>query len=161
MYPKTTRVNVRCMPHHAVVVLSMSELLNSFEKSGKFCRYCVSCNIDLTVRDVALRPTGTYGQILYFRQLSIPSFSHYNKICQKINSHYPNTVQPRNRKLCGVWVGKWKLWSLFCVDAIMIQLCFVLEYVCVGIQRVIWWDLLHRGDRSRIDSTPLGGGNKI
>ena len=27
MYPKTTRVNVRCMPHRAVLVFSMSELL--------------------------------------------------------------------------------------------------------------------------------------
>ena len=119
MYPKVTRVNVRCMPHHAVVVLSMSELLNSFEKSGKFCRYCVSCNIDLTVRDVALRPTGTNGQLLYFRQLLTPTLSYYSKnLSRKTTLTTTKPCGPETRN-CVVSEFKSILWSLLCADAII------------------------------------------
>ena len=161
MYPKVTRVNVRCMPHHAVVVLvclscwqgSSIDCRYTFEKSGKFYRYCVLFDIDLTVRGVALRPTTTDGQNFVLQTIRNSHIEPLqNKFVQKINFHYHKaSPPPRSKNLCGVWVCKRKPWSLFCVDAMIGSTVFCAKSCVCWNTGVFLRDLL-RGHRSRIDS---------
>ena len=139
VFPKATRVNVRCMPHSAVFFFYYVQavgwgwggllILGALWEIRWVSRYCVWFNIYLSLRDVALSPTAPDGQVLYSRRLSVPMVRHHNKISSVKEKQVWHSYDVRSRD------QKWSSWHQNEQASIMHQP--ILHLVCA-----IWHNAL-------------------